>query len=77
MLAIELILSDPLGQFILGPGEIPEQLLIRLSLLHRIQIFPDEVLDERVQARVRGLAHDGRYCGEPSLGRHANDAHRL
>ena len=63
------ILADPLGQLLLGPAELREQLLIGLGLLHRVQVLAEEVLDERqLQALgVRSLTHDGGDPLEPSL----------
>src|SRR5215831_5800898 len=64
---------DALSQFLLGPAELGEELLIRFRLFHRVQILAEKVLHERnLEALSVGcLAHDGRNAREPSLARRA------
>src|SRR5690348_7408970 len=38
--------THAMGKLLLGPTELREELLIRLRLLHRVQVFAEEILDE-------------------------------
>src|SRR3990170_26961 len=67
------VLADPLRQLLLRPAELREQVLVRLGLLHRVQVVAQQVLDEReLEAlRVRGLPHERGDPVEPGQARRA------
>ena len=65
------IAADPLGELLLRPAEFGQDLLVRLGFLHRIKIFPKEILDQRQfkALRIRGLPDHGRNPVQPRLPR--------
>ena len=58
--------ADPLGQLLVGAGEVLEQLGIGRRLLQRVELRPVQVLQEGVAQHVRvvGLAHDRGHQGQ-------------
>src|SRR3990170_5530077 len=56
------ILADALGELLLGPGELRQELLVGLGLLDGVQVLAEQVLDEgELQALgIRRLAY---HCG--------------
>ena len=61
--------SDPLGELLVGAGEVLEQLAVGRRLLQRVELGAVEVLQEGVAQHVGvlGLAHDRRDRGQPGL----------
>src|SRR5207247_1724187 len=53
--------AHALRELLLCPAELREQLLIRLGLLHRVEVLAEKVLDERdlETLRIGRLTHDG------------------
>ena len=64
------IAPDALGKLLLGPPELREQPLVGLGLFHRIQIFAEQVFDQR-QFQALGV---GRF---PDNGGNAGQAGQL
>ena len=63
------VLAEAPGQLLLGPAELGQEALVGLGRLERVQVLPEEVLD---QAELEGLgvarlAHDGRHPRQPRL----------
>jgi len=56
------ILADALSELLLRPVEFSEKTLIAFRLFHRIEIFAEEVFDERQLERlgIRGVSNDRR-----------------
>jgi hypothetical protein len=64
--------SDALSEFLLSPTILGDQSLIRLGLLHRVQVFTEQILDQRhLEALgIGGFSDDRRNLREASeLGR--------
>jgi hypothetical protein len=59
--------ADLPGQFLVGGTEIIQQLLVGSRLFQRVELFPVQVLHQRVaqQVVVGSRAHDGRDIGQP------------
>src|SRR5215469_5906816 len=61
------VASHALAELLLRPREVGEKPLEGLRLLHRVQIFSEEILDERELERlgIGGFADDGRNVRQP------------
>src|SRR5437773_1920758 len=67
------VAAHALRELLLCPAELREQLLIRLGLLHRVEVLAEKVLDERdlETLRIGRLTHDGGNPRQPRLARGA------
>ena len=71
------LLAHSSGDLLLRHPELVVQLVIRVRLFHRVEVFALDVLDQRELQRVAGLEgvlHHGRHGGQPRLLRGAEAA---